>query len=281
MDQSVKITDWVGRSQSATEVLSPTMVTRWAATIGRSGPPAAQGDLAPRLSHWLHFQPAAEADNIGPDGHPARGGFLPPIHDLPRRMWAGSRISFPGELRLGEQAVQCSTITDVVAREGRNGRLVFVTVRHEVGSPGAPPAIIDEQDIVYRGEGAPTVGKPAEPGAHQRQISPDPVMLFRYSAVTFNGHRIHYDEPYVTKVEGYPGLVVHGPLVATLLLDLVERTKPGATIKAFSFRALAPFFADDALDLNATPLPSGELEVFARNHKGHLGMKGTIAVAET
>jgi 3-methylfumaryl-CoA hydratase len=174
-----------------------------------------------------------------------RGGFLPPV-PLPRRMWAGSRIEFHHPLRVGADVSRRSSITKVSAKEGRSGTLVFVTVRHEIATAGNA-AITEEQDIVYRNPpqpGEPAVAPEAASADHAwvREIRPDDVLLFRYSALTFNGHRIHYDRRYVTEVEGYPGLVVHGPLIATLLLDLLRRHRPDATVSRFAFRAIKPLF---------------------------------------
>src|SRR6185437_4594407 len=190
--------------------------------------------------HWLFFLPAYRQSDAGPDGHALKGGFLPPI-ELPRRMWAGSRLEFARPLRVGSEVTRTSTISDVAVKEGRSGRLVFVTVRHEVSDAGGL-VLSDEHDIVYRGEAALAAAPVAAPAgeAWRREIRPDPVLLFRYSAVTFNSHRIHYDHPYATRVEGYPGLVVHGPLIATLLVDLFRRERPRERIARYAFRASRP-----------------------------------------
>jgi 3-methylfumaryl-CoA hydratase len=168
----------------------------------------------------------ARHSEIGPDGHPKRGGFLPPV-PLPRRMWAGSRLTFVQPVRVGDALTRESRILDVSGKEGRTGHLVFVTVRHDY-SLASGLAITEEHDIVYRdnpqpGQPAPKPTPAPTDSQFSREIVPDPVLLFRYSALTFNGHRIHYDRSYVTEVEGYPGLIVHGPLIATLLLDLLRR----------------------------------------------------------
>jgi len=173
-----------------------------------------------------------------------KGGFLPPLTELPRRMWAGSRLEFMRPLEVGSDVKRVSTIRDIAEKEGRSGRLVFVTVRHEV-SDARGLVLSDEHDIVFRGESA-LAAKPVPAPTNEkwrRDIHPDPVLLFRYSAVTFNSHRIHYDHPYVTAVEGYPGLVVHGPLTATLLIDLLRRNAPEAKLKTFAFRAMRPLYA--------------------------------------
>jgi hydroxyacyl-ACP dehydratase HTD2-like protein with hotdog domain len=221
-----------------------------AATLGLPQP-----EVLPPLWHWMLFQDWVMPDGIGPDGHPKRGGFLPPVHDLPRRMWAGGRVGFTGvALRAGDQVRRTSTILSVAEKAGGSGRLVFVTVKHVVEGPRGI-AIEEEQDIVYRGaEGAAVKAAeaaPAWPEAMTRQVVPDTVMLFRYSALTGNGHRIHYDHPYVTGVEGYPGLVVHGPLQATLMAALAQESAPDLRLARFAFRGKRPCFDGRPLDVLA------------------------------
>ncbi|MDE2452237.1 MAG: MaoC family dehydratase N-terminal domain-containing protein, partial [Burkholderiales bacterium] len=222
---------WIGRTTIAEDQVTPVPLRALAATLDRDDPPPAEGEPISPCWHWLYFLPLHRQSEIGPDGHPRRGGFLPPV-PLPRRMWAGSQIEFQRPITVGQSLVRRSLIEDVRMKEGRSGPLVFVKVLHEVQADGQP-AIAERHDIVYRdmpqpGEPAPA-GTPAPDDAQwTRQIVPDDVLLFRYSALTFNGHRIHYDRRYVTGVEGYPGLVVHGPLIATLLLDLLRRHRPAA-----------------------------------------------------
>jgi 3-methylfumaryl-CoA hydratase len=244
---------WIGRTESTTDTITAAPVAALDALLDRDHAPRAQGDAIPPLAHWLYFLPIHRQSRIGPDGHAARGEFLPPV-ELPRRMWAGSRIEFLRPLAIGAQATRVSRIADVKVKAGRSGPLVFVTVRHEVSDAGGL-ALSDEHDIVYRGKAGKAVADavPAATGAWSREIRPDPVLLFRYSAVTFNGHRIHYDHPYVTQVEGYPGLVVHGPLIATLLIDLLRRHQPGVTVKTFTFRALRPLFDTAPFTLCGAP----------------------------
>jgi 3-methylfumaryl-CoA hydratase len=233
---------WIGRTEEREDVVTAAPLVALAALLDRDEAPPREGDAAPPLAHWLYFLPRYRQSEAGPDGHAARGEFLPPV-PLPRRMWAGSRLEFPRALRVGSRVRRVSRIRDVVPKQGRSGALVFVTVRHEV-SDERGLVVADEHDIVYRGEAAfAAPPRPAPREARwQREIHPDPLLLFRYSAVTFNGHRIHYDHPYATRVEGYPGLVVHGPLIATLLVDLLRRHVPGAMLKTYAFRALAPLF---------------------------------------
>jgi len=239
---------WVGRTEEREDRLDPVRSNVLLAAIGQ---PAGlkEGDLLPALHHWLYFWETRTPAETGPDGHPRRGGFLPPV-PLPRRMWAGGRLIFRAPLILGELVRKVSMIRSITAKSGRSGDLVFVTVTHALrGQNGL--AIEEEQDIVYRGESRSASPEPeAAMAASVETIMPDPVMLFRYSALTMNGHRIHYDRPYATGTEGYPGLVVQGPLQASLLAALAER-ELGAPLRTFGFRGLAPALADLDLHLHA------------------------------
>ncbi len=243
--------DWIGRSETSDDVAALDPALRLAATLDRADLLArlqTRGESLPPCWHWLYFLPRAPHSALGADGHPAKGGFLPPVA-LPRRMWAGSRIEFIAPIAFGAPMRRTSTIQRVEEKRGRSGALTLVTVRHEIHADGTP-AVVDEHDIVYReapqpgtqSTAAPAQDQPVRHADFRRTIVPDPVLLFRYSALTFNGHRIHYDRRYVTEVEGYPGLVVHGPLQATLLLDLLDRELPAARVARFAFRALAPIF---------------------------------------
>jgi 3-methylfumaryl-CoA hydratase len=253
MDAST-LTAWIGRTETREDTISAAPVAALAALLDRDDPPPKPGDAIPPLAHWLYFLPVHRQSQVGPDGHAVRGEFLPPV-PLPRRMWAGSRIEFVSPLPIGATATRLSRIADVKVKEGRSGTLVFVTVRHEISGP-AGLAIVDEHDIVYRGDTGKAVADPVPAPSHEtwsRTIEPDPVLLFRYSAVTFNGHRIHYDLPYVTKVEGYPGLIVHGPLIATLLIDLLRRSLPGVDVKRYAFRAMRPLFDTASFEVCGRP----------------------------
>ncbi|HEX2115148.1 MAG TPA: acyl-CoA dehydrogenase [Alphaproteobacteria bacterium] len=254
-DDIAHLKSWVGRTQTVEDIIATDRVAAMAATLDLERTPEA-GEALPPGWHWLFFNGAARQGELGPDGHPRRGGFLPPV-PLPRRMWAGGRITVSGTLPIGAPARRESRILSVDAKRGRSGDLVFVTVQHTVhGGRGA--ALEEEHDIVYREAPAPGAlapqPEPAPSGAvWRREIKPDPVLLFRYSALTFNGHRIHYDHPYVTQVEGYPGLIVHGPLIATLLLDLLARQKPHTQLRRFRFRAKSPLFDTAAFHVNGVP----------------------------
>ena len=274
---------WIGRTETRVDRLTPTPVAALAATLDRDDPPPAPGDPLPPMWHWLYFLPLARQSEIGSDGHAKRGGFLPPV-PLPRRMWAGGRLDFLQPLHVGERVERTSRIADVTSKDGRSGPLVFVLVRHEIASERGL-AIAEEHDIVYRGEpqaGERTAaGRPAPGGPMwTRTIHPDDVLLFRYSALTFNGHRIHYDRRYVTEVEGYPGLVVHGPLIATLLVDLLRRHRPEATVARFAFRALSPVFDVAPFSVNGK-LEDGDARVslWAANAAGELSMDATADLA--
>ena len=268
-------TQWVGRTQEREDTVTVAPLVALAALLDRDDPPPRPGEAAPPLAHWLYFLPAYRQSAAGPDGHAARGEFLPPV-PLPRRMWAGSRLEFLRPFVVAS-AVRCvSRIAQVTSKEGRSGTLVFVTVRHEVSDAGGP-VLTDEHDIVYRGAGGAAAPVPAPAGERwRREIRPDPLLLFRYSAVTFNGHRIHYDHPYATRVEGYPGLVVHGPLIAMLLVDLLRREMPDAALKSFTFRALRPLFDTASFHTCGLPEASGRSAwLWTRDTEGAVTMEAT------
>jgi 3-methylfumaryl-CoA hydratase len=267
---------WVGRSESRHDTVTAAPLAGLAALLDRDDAAPAAGDAMAPLAHWLYFLPLARQGEIGPDGHARRGGLLPPV-PLPRRMWAGGRFEFCQPLCVGDAITRESRITRVDAKAGRSGPLVFVTVRHEVSGPRGL-ALTEEHDIVYRELPAP--GAPLPPpqsaptdAAFEREIVPDPVLLFRYSALTFNGHRIHYDRSYVTDVEGYPGLIVHGPLIATLLLDLLRREQPAARITRFAFTAVRPLFDIHRFHVCGRPQAEGRVALWARDFEGALAMQ--------
>ncbi len=274
---------WIGRTEVAEDVIDPVRARALHAALDLPGPAPGPGDPLPPLWHWLYFWRVAPAAALGPDGHPERGGFLPPI-PLPRRMWAGSRVAFPRRLLIGGAARRQSTIADVRFRDGRSGRLAFVTVRHEIRAGGAV-CVTDEHDIVYRAPPSPgDVRRAAEAAPHQapwqRRWQADPVLLFRYSALTFNGHRIHYDRPYATGVEGYPGLVVHGPLLATLMVELARTQMPQALATAFRFRALQPVFDGTPFVVGGAPGADGsDAELWVAKADGSLATRGRVEFA--
>jgi hydroxyacyl-ACP dehydratase HTD2-like protein with hotdog domain len=237
---------WVGRTETAEDAIDRFRLAGLAATLDRPLAELSPDGALPPLWHWMFFQTWVPQSGLGPDGHPKRGGFLPPVHNLPRRMWAGGRVAFHGPLFAGETITRESTIAAVREKTGSTGALVFVTVRHRVFGPRGV-AIEEEQDIVYRGlEGAAVkraeTSPPLPADAFCETVTPDPVLLFRYSALTGNGHRIHYDRRYVTEVEGYPGLIVHGPLQATLMAGLLLRARPGRALARIAYRGVRPLF---------------------------------------
>ncbi len=273
---------WIGRSETRDDVIGPTPVRALGAMLDDESTPADAGTPLPPLWHWLYFLPLHRQSEIGADGHAKRGAFLPPV-PLPRRMWAGSQLEFHTPLRVGDAVRRVSTIADVKSKDGRTGPLVFVKVRHELFANGATDAALTEfHDIVYREARKPDDIEPppqAAPAgaAWLQQIVPDDVLLFRYSALTFNGHRIHYDRRYVTEVEGYPGLIVHGPLIATLLLDLVRRNAPGETVASFRFKAVRPTFDLHPFQVNGQR-DGGTVKLWAQDHEGWLTMDATATL---
>jgi len=276
---------WIGRTETVADVISATPYAALSATLDRPPvrPPA--GTPLPPLWHWLYFLPLPVQSEIGPDGHARRGDFLPPV-PLPRRMWAGSQFEFRGVLRVGDSVTRTSTIESVDAKKGRTGPLVFVRVRHEVRRNDETEIALREfHDIVYReaavpgAKAPPPVPAPAG-AAWLREIVPDDVLLFRYSALTFNGHRIHYDRRYVTEVEGYPGLIVHGPLLATLLLDLLHRQNQAAEVARFAFKAIRPTFDVNRFHVCGAPAQDGRtVHLWAQDHDGWLTMDATATFA--
>jgi len=276
--------DWIGKTESTRDVVTPMPYAALSATLDYppERPPA--GTPLPPLWHWLYFLPLYRESEVGADGHAKRGGFLPPV-PLPRRMWAASQFEFKEPLRVGDELVRTSTIADVTEKSGRSGSLVFVKVRHEIRRQNeSEAAIVEFHDIVYREAPKPDAVapevQPAPPtSAWQRTIVPDDVLLFRYSALTFNSHRIHYDRRYVTTVEGYPGLVVHGPLLATLLLDLLRRELPQATVTRYEFRAARPVFDNHPFQLCGQPSEDlKSVHLWVKDHEGALTMDATVSI---
>ncbi len=277
------LTAWVGRSETLRDTIGPTPVIALNATLDHEPMTTVPGTPLPPLWHWLYFLPMHRHSEIGPDGHAKRGGFLPPV-PLPRRMWAGSRFEFRSPVRIGDAVERTSTIADVTRKDGRSGALVFVKVRHEVRCNGAAdPAIVEFHDIVYRDAKKPGDIDPppvaAERGEWRRTIVPDDVLLFRYSALTFNGHRIHYDRKYVTGVEGYPGLIVHGPLIATLLMDLVRRHAPDAQVTSFRFKAVRPTFDLHPFEVHGRR-DGHTVRLWAQDHEGWLTMDAEATLVD-
>jgi 3-methylfumaryl-CoA hydratase len=283
----ISLQDWIGRSETVADTLYSTPVRALSATLDINLPAPGPSESLPPLWHWLYFLPLHSQSEIGLDGHARRGGFLPPVN-LPRRMWAGGQLQFQRALKVGEAVRRVSTIRDVTQKQGRTGPLVFVKVEHAIfGGADADPALVEFHDIVYRDAESASEHRPAPERAEltalwMREIQPDPVLLFRYSALTFNGHRIHYDRTYVTQEEGYPGLVVHGPLVATLLLELVRREQPLAVVEAFSFKAVRPLFDLHPFAVCGVPSADGHsIALWAQDHEGYVTMRATATLRAT
>lgn len=273
---------WIGRSESRKDLIAATPLRALFATLDCDSSAASVGEEVPPLAHWLYFTPTAPQREIGADGHPQRGAFLPPV-ELPRRMWAGGTLEFLHSLKVGDEVARQSRIVDLTTKDGRSGSLAFVTIRHDITS-GRGLAISESQEIVFRSAplpgAAPVTAKDAPTDeSFRREISPDPVLLFRYSALTFNAHRIHYDRPYATEVEGYPGLVVHGPLVATLLMNLLQRHMPTARVRRFSFKATSPLFDVHRFSLCGRADGPREFSLWARSHDGKLAMHANAEIA--
>ena len=272
---------WVGRSETREDMIHVAAVNAMAATLDKQQIFTA-GDPLPLLWHWLFFWAVSPASGIGPDGHPKRGGFLPPV-ELPRRMWAGGRLKFDSPLPVASDAKRVSRIKAIDVKSGNTGRLAFVTVAHEIGAHGNI-SIYEEHDIVYRDNPQPGAAQAAPKAAPtdaswSRLITPDPVLLFRYSALTFNGHRIHYDRSYTTDVEGYPGLIVHGPLIATMLMELLCSQVPQLRVREFSFRAVSPTFDTDTFTVNGKLSADGhQAQLWAANARGELTMQATAVL---
>ena len=262
---------WIGRSETVEDVASPVPLVGLAALLDHTVPPWREGELPP-LAHWLYFLGHARQSELDLDGHPRRGGFLPPI-TLRRRMWAGSRVTFREVIPVGAAMTQRSTITDIKSKQGTSGAMIFVTAKHEIGVAGRI-AIVEEQDIVFRDapSGEPSPPKPDPRAARTvRKITPDPALLFRLSALTFNAHRIHYDREYSMEVEGYPGLVVQGPLTAMLLMDHFLRAHPHSDVARFEFRAQSPLFDTASFELCAD-----DNALWARGPHGEAAMTAKI-----
>jgi 3-methylfumaryl-CoA hydratase len=288
------LSQWVGRTQRLTETLDARLVRWLAATLDRSDLlEAGDGCVLPPAWHWAFFNAVEPMSALGRDGHPKKGGFLPATAQ-PRRMWAGSRLRWHGELKVGAAVERVSTILKCEAKRGKSGDMVLVTVGHQLRSGGVV-ALDEEHDIVYRDEATAderralaALAEQARAGGVQferrgevvREVAVTPVQMFRYSAVTFNGHRIHYDRDYARDVEGYPGLVVHGPLIATMLLEFLQaQVAPGRRVERFEFRALRPTFDIAPFALHGLrPDGDGNVALWSTNNVGAVGMQATAAI---
>ena len=251
---STPFDDWIGRSETATDIIPLRQARQMAATLGHPAE-LSEGDPLPPLWHWMGWQNETPMAGLGPDGHPARGGFLPPV-PLARRMWAGGRLQFHAALTIGQPLQRRSEILKVAQKTGATGDMVFVTVGHQISRPDGV-AVTEEQDIVYMAmpdRFLPPAPVPApDHPAWSDLVAMDSVRLFRYSALTFNAHRIHFDLPYAIEVEKYPGLVVHGPMQAMLLMAAACDHHANKTPRSFTFRGIRPLFHFNALRLMGWP----------------------------
>jgi 3-methylfumaryl-CoA hydratase len=287
MNIDTTLAGWSSRTEVLRRRIDGLAVEALAATLDVPAN-SAEGSFLPAGWHWLFFNPVVRRSSLGEDGHPRRdsaNSFLPPVA-LPRRMWAGSRIRYLAGLPIEAAATRTSRILNITNKEGRAGRLCFVTAEHRISieKAGLPVnCVIEEQDIVYR-EALDTSSKPSivEPAPEvpvqwQERTTPDTTLLFRYSALTFNGHRIHYDQPYASNVEGYRNLVVHGPLTATLLQKFARDCKPDSRLARFEFKGMNPLFVNEALELQAwmDEDDHSQLNMRVLDQSGALAMKAT------
>lgn len=270
-----RIEDWIGRERRRVEVLAPGDLARLAAVLDRPQAPLE----APPAWHWACATETPRQSRIGPDGHPERGGFMPPIK-APRRMFAAADLRFGAPLRAGIETEWVETIAAIRDKAGQSGPLTFVEVERRL-SQGGVPCVAETQTIVYRqppapGEPAPSPVAAPDDAEWSATVTPDPVLLFRFSAATFNSHRIHYDRAYAVQTEGYPGLVVQGPLIALSLLEALGAACPGQTVIRFSFRAVAPLFEGAPFHACGKRVEGGA-QLWARSAQGHLAMTARAA----
>lgn len=264
---------WIGRTETAVDTVSTRLVAGYLAVLDDPNPERAEGTDAPLAIHWCLAPVTRPMSELGLDGHPKRGGLLPPV-PLPHRMWAGGRMELHGRFRVGDQITRTSTIRDVVMKTGRSGALCFVVVDHEFRGPQGL-VMMERHDIVYRAARDPNAAQPvipqAPPARWSYSVMADPVLLFRYSAITFNGHRIHYDRNHSMTSEGYAGLVVHGPLQATMMLEFAAKLS-GTPPVAFDYRGISPLMDGAQFTVNADETPEG-LHLWTAAADGRLCME--------
>ena len=277
MGDAMNVQDWIGREETHTDYTARGPFKRLSAMLDRED--ESKGAAIPPLGHWLCFLSEAAQALLGPDGHPERGGLVPPL-PLPMRMAAGSRLTFHEPIPFGADIRRVSKIMNIVEKQGRTGPLAFLTYRYQVFA-GSALCVTEEFDVVFReksGNAGPMPPGDKREGKVKRTIDPQSPLLFRFSALTYNGHRIHYDRDYATKVEGYPGLLVHGPLLATLLVDLFRRHKPNAAVKTFEYRAQRPVFDLAPFTVNLEDTADGGADVWAADSDGYVAMSGHVGV---
>ncbi|MBI3936317.1 MAG: MaoC family dehydratase N-terminal domain-containing protein [Betaproteobacteria bacterium] len=277
-----KLKEWIGRRETDVDYVTIPAVHRLAATLDRDDPMPKAGDPLPIGWHSILFPRVVRHSQLGADGHPKRGDFLPPV-PLPRRMFAGKRIAIHAELKVGDEVRRESDIKEVAVKRGRTGEMVFVTVKTDILSPRGL-AVTEEQDIVYRGAADPKAPPPAPQPAPSRAVwsravTPDPVMLFRYSALTFNGHRIHYDYRYVSEVEGYPDLIMNGGLTTLLVFELA-RAHAASPLKHLSSRNVRPMFVNRPFTVCGEPAAEGRTaKLWVLDHEGALALNAEAEFA--
>jgi len=276
--RDIDVNDWVGRTEQTSDVLHRTPARALALTLDQPEADLVEGGRLPELWHWLYFLPLVPTSQLGVDGHPRRGGFLPPV-SLERRMWAGGRVAFHHDLHLGEPVTRTSEIVSVDSKQAKSGPMVLLTVRHTLMSPQGL-AVEEEQDIVYLSRPSSYRAPPPDPVSadaewtDEQQV--DPVLLFRFSALTFNAHRIHYDLPYAVQEENYPGLVVHGPLQAVLLMQSARRHHPGRRVGRYAYRGVRPLFAHDRCFVSGWTTTDGHVEVVTANNDRDVAMRAQV-----
>jgi 3-methylfumaryl-CoA hydratase len=279
-----QLQQWVGKTQEQVDIITSAPIEALSATLNKTNMEISNGALLPPLWHWLYFLAPARHDQLAEDGHLEKGDFLPPV-PLPQRMWAGSSFKFHNLLTVGERVLRQSIIKSIEVKQGRSGELAFICINHQI-SHSAGLAITEEHNIVYRGKlphqaeinSRPEGKLPAHKAQFSKTITPDPVLLFRYSALTFNGHRIHYDRDYTTRVEGYPGLIVHGPLLATFLVELLQERLPAVTMSRFEFKAVRPVFDTNPFTVCLHQLDEDKVTLWVQDHEGLLCMQAAADV---
>ena len=273
---------WIGNRETTGETISVEPLQRMRAMLDYTPKSMTDGEVVPPLWHWAYFINPVRASDLGRDGHATQGEFMPPI-PLPRRMWAGSQLKFSAPLRVGEKARRESTIRDLRLKQGRSGKLCFVEIEHAI-LVGDELKITEIHNVVFRNIKQPGDDKAEPPEAPDnaqwtRELVPESTLLFRYSALTFNGHRIHYDLDFCRHQEGYPGLVFHGPLTATLLIEMLRQQFPDKSLACCDFRAFSPLFGDAPFTLNGR-MDGTEAILWAANPQGRLAMKATVSFAD-
>ncbi len=262
----------IGKTKVHQETIDSRRAEMLAATLGKPTPK--NGEVLPNLWHWAWFNEALPASELGRDGHPKRGGFIPDI-PLPRRMWAGGELTFIEPIIVGQQTEKQSTIEAIKSRDGSSGKLCILTIAHTLSQNGTV-CLEEKQNLVFREDPSPDAAPPQlimppHDAEHSEILTPDPVLMFRYSALTFNGHRIHYDVDYAREVEGYPDLVFHAPLTATYLFQSAANILGDTPARTFSYRATAALFCNATIRLNAKWEATG-ITAWAETPDGHQAM---------